>query len=117
MEDTERADTEAEDTERDTKGELLENGHVRNIKTIGRNNYFVFGELLSISQGEVHRVVLVVFDNDLFFHPVAMKAQTLNRNEIFTGRNFGNRDPIVKVGFEDFKNDTSPCTIIAIKND
>ena len=57
MEDTERADTEVEDTERDTKGELLENGHVRDVKTISGDNYFILGELLGISQGEVHGVV------------------------------------------------------------
>jgi len=105
------------DTESEDKKELLENGHVCDIKTVSGDNYLVLGELFGIFQGEVYYVALVAFDDDLFLHPVAVKAQTLNGNEVLTGRNFGNSDTIVQVGFKYFYNNTSSRTVVAIEND
>jgi hypothetical protein len=117
MEDTEREDTEEKNGERKDRGELLEDGHVCDIKTVGRDNHLILGELFGIFQGEVYCVVLVAFDDDLFLHPVAVKAQALNSNEILAGRNFGNSDPIVEVGFKYFYNNTSSRTVVAIEYD
>ena len=117
IENTEREDTEGKDTEKEELKKLLENGHVRKIRTVSRDHDFFFGELFTIAQCDVDFCTLLGLDDNLCFHSVAVKTFTLNGYKILAGRNFGDTDTLSTVSGKNLVNDAGASAIKTVEND
>lgn len=98
-------------------GGRLQDGHVGKSRAVSGDPNVIFGKNLGIFQLDLHLLALFSLDINNHLGAVGMQTLALDRHKILTGRNSGDRDPMIGIRSINFKNNTGACMIETIEND